>query len=320
MRNSSEWYQPLAKDLERVWPAEHAAVKPSLLCQVELGLRLLERLDPDRGADGVYTLLGGYPFATAIGIASTPEQQAMLTVARHLLWRLRRRRMWLQCLETYHELPERLRGYRISAEGAPPRRVEPTVAGDRYARYDLALSRLPPFDRRILPIAGPGPSRFTERRRPAAVTIPERLCLDPAPGHDLDDVPRTAGRPLDVPLAELAATARWMDETEKRGGLPSGSWSQRLRDMQLDTLSPDGLTFVPSTVLRLDRLLHLVGMVGAGKSTLMTLIAPPMHATPAATRWAISISVRCGTRDRTRCRQCRRGRGRVRGSDQSPPA
>ena len=76
-----------------------------------------------------------------------------------------------------------------------------------------------------------------------------------------------------MPLAELAETARWMDETEERHGLRPGSWSQRLRDMRLDTVSPDGLSFLPSTALTLSRLLHLVGMVGSGKSTLMTLIA-----------------------------------------------
>ena len=143
-------------------PRSTQAIKPSLLCQVELGLRLLERLDPDHSAAGVYALLSGYPFATAMGIAAAPEQQAMLTVARHLLWRLRRGRQWAQALDTYQELPERLRGYRIPAGGGPPRRVEPTVAGDRYALYDLTLSRLPDFDRRALPLAGPGPSRFTE--------------------------------------------------------------------------------------------------------------------------------------------------------------
>jgi hypothetical protein len=273
MRDSSNWYQPLASDLSRVWPAEHAAVKPSLLCQVELGLRLLERLDPHHSATGAYALFSGYPFAAAMGIAAAPEQQAVLTIARHLLWRLRRGRQWAQTLETYQELPERLRGYRIPAGGGPPRRVEPTVAGDRYALYDLTLSHLPDFDRRALPLAGHGPSRFTDRRRPAAVTIPEELCLGPAPGHDLDDIPGATGRPLQVPLAELAKTARWMDETEERQGLRPGSWSQRLQDMQLDTVSPDGLSFLPSSILTLSRLLHLVGMVGSGKSTLMTLIA-----------------------------------------------
>jgi pPIWI RE three-gene island domain Z len=273
MRNGSDWYQPLAKELARAWPSEHAAVKPALLCQVELGLRLLERLDPSAAASGVYTLLGGYPFAAAAGIAATAGQHAQLTIARHLLWKLRRRRTWLQCLETYSLLPERLRGYRIPAEGEPAVRVEPTIAGNRYALYDQALSALPDFDRRALPLAGPGPSRFTERRRPASVSIPEQLCLSPAAGHDLTAVPSTAGIPLDVPLDELAETARWMDQTEHQIQRRPGSWAGRLGDLRLDTLSPDGRSFQAATVLRLDRLLHLVGMVGAGKSTLMALIA-----------------------------------------------
>ena len=273
MRNSSEWYQHLASDLGRVWPAEQTGVKPSLLCQVELGLRLLERLDPSRGAGGAYALLSGYPFAAAMGIAPAPDQQAMLTVARHLLWRLRRGRQWAQALDTYQELPERLRGYRIPAGYGPPRRVEPTVAAGRFELYDQTLSQLPGFDRRVLKLAGPGPSRFTERRRPAAVTIPGELCLDPAPGHDLTSNPQAARGPLEVPLAELADTASWMDSEEQRLGLKPGSWAARLADTNLDTISPDGGTFLPSAVLKVDRLLHLVGMVGSGKSTLMTLIA-----------------------------------------------
>lgn len=273
MRNSSDWYQPLAKNLAKAWPTEYAEVKPALLCQVELGLRLLERLDSSASAGGVYTLLGGYPFGAAAGIATTADDHVMLNAARHLLWKLRRRRTWLQSLETYDLLPERLRGYRIAADDGPARRVEPTIASDRYALFDQALSALPDFDRRALPLAGAGPSRFVERRRPAAVTIPQELCLEPALGHDLTAVPSSAGIPLDVPLEELADTAHWMDQVEQDLGLRLGSWAKRLGDLRLDTLSPDGRSFQTATVLRLDRLLHMVGMVGAGKSTIMTLIA-----------------------------------------------
>ncbi|MBT2400398.1 hypothetical protein [Streptomyces sp. ISL-100] len=273
MRNSSEWYQPLAKALEPVWPQELHDVSPSLLCQVELGLYLMESLDPSLDARGVYTLLGGYPFAAAAGIVTTPAQRDRLDVARHLLWKLRRRRMWHQCLETYGQVPERLRGYRLPEEGVPARRVEPTVAGDRFGRFERALSRLPDFDQRQLQLAPAGQARFTERHRPASVTILDELCFPPATGHDLSRVPDTAGRPLDVPLAELADTARWMEAVEAARGLPSGHWVRRLEDLQLDVLSVDGLRFEGSLVLSLDRLLHLVGMVGAGKSTLMNLIA-----------------------------------------------
>ncbi|MFG3281090.1 hypothetical protein [Streptomyces sp. NPDC048111] len=273
MRDSSEWYLPLAQALEPVWPQENQEVKPSLLCQVELGIFLLESIDPSRDARGLYTLLGGYPFAVAAGLAASPAQRARLDVARHLLWRLRRRRMWHQSLEAYTQLPERLRGYRLPEGGGPPRRVEPTVAGGRFATYERALSQLPGFDRRPLTLAPAGQARFTERHIPASVILPEQLCLPAPTGHDLSLVPRTSGRPLDIPLAELADTARWVEETEAGRGRPSGNWVQRLADLKLDVLSADGVRFEAATVLRLDRLLHLVGMVGAGKSTLMHLIA-----------------------------------------------
>ncbi|MFF3156737.1 hypothetical protein [Streptomyces sp. NPDC057910] len=273
MRDSSEWYLPLAQALEPVWPQGNSDVKPSLLCQVELGIYLMEGIDGSRDARGVYTLLGGYPFAVAVGLATSSAQRARLDVARHLLWRLRRRRMWHQSLEAYTQLPERLRGYRIPEVGGPPRRVEPTVAAGRFATYESALSRLPDFDRRPLTLAPAGQARFTERHIPASVTIPEQLCFPAPTGHNLSLVPRTTGRPLNIPLAELADTARWMEEAEAARETRPGNWVQRLADLQLDVLSADGVRFEGATVLRLDQLLHLVGMVGAGKSTLMHLIA-----------------------------------------------
>ncbi|WP_433243521.1 hypothetical protein ACQPYK_39975 [Streptosporangium sp. CA-135522] len=279
MRDAESWYRPLVSGVSGFWPPEQAGTKPSLLFQVELGLRLLERLDPERPADGVWVLLGGYPFARARGLTSTEDEERLLVSARHLLWTLRRRRMWLQCLETYQDLPERLRGYRLPSADGPAQRVEPIVAADRFATYDAALEGTPDFARRELPLAEPGPSRFIERRRITSVTLPESLRPAPAPGHELTTTAMREGRPLHVPLAELAETARRMDDTEQRLdaeqrlGRRPGNWERRLNDLELDTRTADGLGFAPAEALDLDGLLHLVGMVGAGKSTLMSLIA-----------------------------------------------
>ncbi|MET7858144.1 hypothetical protein ABZS81_13105 [Streptomyces sp. NPDC005318] len=272
MRDRSSWYESVVRDLQP-WPQEHTSVKPALLCQVELGLRLLETLDSGRPADGVWTLLGGYPFAQAAGIASTVSERLALTAARHLLWPMRRRRMWEQSLEAYLELPERLRGYRIPAVAGPARRVDPPVAARRFTAYDAALGALPPFALNPLPRAEAGSYRFMDRRRRASVTLTEDLVLEQAEGHDL-----SAGRPdpdgtCDVPLAELADTARWMDTEEQLRGLRAGSWERRLSELHLDARGPDGESFVSTDRLTLNQLTHLVGMVGAGKSTLMTLIA-----------------------------------------------
>ncbi|MFB9676068.1 pPIWI_RE_Z domain-containing protein [Streptosporangium vulgare] len=273
MRDTESWYRHLVSDISGFWPQEHGGIKPSLLFQVELGLRLMERLDPERPADGVWVLLGGYPFARAGGLATTPDEERLLVSARHLLWTLRRRRMWLQSLETYRELPERLRGYRLPSPGDPARRAEPFVATGRFATYDAELRSMPGFARRELPLASPGSHRFVERRRITSVTLPESLRPAPAPGHGLAAGDTRKERPLHVPLAELADTARWMDDTERQVGRPPGDWERRLAALSLDTRTDDGRGFAPAEVLGLDGLLHLVGMVGAGKSTLMSLIA-----------------------------------------------
>ncbi|MFE1510155.1 hypothetical protein [Streptomyces sp. NPDC058726] len=276
MRDRDSWYRTVEKDLARHWH-EAEAVQPgvriSLLCQVELGLRLLERLDPARSADGVWVLLGGYPFARAAGLAVTAADEQLVTHARHLLWTLRRRRMWRQSLETYRTLPQRLLGYRLDALDTVARRVAPMTAGTRFDHYDEALEVLPGFTGSALPPAPAGRSTFVQRRMPASVTIPEEILPAPVPGHDLAVGRPGDGSPLSVTRDELAETARWMDTEAERRGTPAAGWAQRLEDLHLARRSDDGTAFLDSDVLRLDGLGHLVGMVGAGKSTLMTLIA-----------------------------------------------
>ncbi|MFD3912151.1 hypothetical protein [Streptomyces sp. NPDC058603] len=276
MRDRSGWYQRLAKDLQP-WPAEYRGIKPALLCQVELGLRLLEALGPGRAADGVWVLLGGYPFASAAGLVRTPGDQLALTAARHLLWPMRRRRLWQQSLESYRQLPEQLRGYRVPADGGPARRVAHPVAAHRFDLYDKALGRVPDFATNPLSYAGEGTHRFKEQRRYSSVTVPPEFVLAPARGHSLVAPRPGLGGPMEIPLAELDDTAEWMDAEEQRLGRPPGQWRERLSRLELDVRTADRTDFEPARALALDGLTHLVGMVGAGKSTLMTLLAVWAH-------------------------------------------
>lgn len=276
MRDRSGWYQQLVKDL-KPWPAEHRGIKPALLCQVELGLRLLEKLGPGRAADGVWVLLGGYPFASSAGMVRSPGDQLALVAARHLLWPMRRRRLWQQSLETYRQLPEELLGYRVPADGGVARRVAHPVAAYRFEVYDNVLGRVPAFATKPLPYAGEGTYRFKERRRYSSVTVPPEFVLAPAPGHDLASPRPGPGGPIEIPLAELDDTAEWMDTEEQRRGRPPGQWRERLSRLELDVRTADGTDFESARTLTLDGLTHLVGMVGAGKSTLMTLLAVWAH-------------------------------------------
>ncbi|MBF6323880.1 hypothetical protein IU451_15280 [Nocardia cyriacigeorgica] len=271
MRDRTSWHRSVTEAL-RPHAEEFGEVRPALMCQVELGLRLLERLDPTAPASGVWPLLGGYPFGAAAGLVPGDAEQRLITNARHLLWTMRRNRMWQQSLDVYRSLPERLRGYRLCDNDEPATRSTLFVADDRFAAYDLALEALPPYDRSALPLAPAGAARFVvERRFRTSVTIPEELLFSPKPGHDLTAT-RAPG-PLRIPLTELAATASWMDEKETAADAKPGSWARRFGELELETRTREGTGFEPATELRLDRLTHLVGMVGAGKSTLMTVIA-----------------------------------------------
>ncbi|WP_330241085.1 hypothetical protein [Streptomyces sp. NBC_00525] len=276
MRDRSGWYQQLVKDM-RPWPAEHRSIKPALLCQVELGLRLLETLAPGRDAAGIWVLLGGYPFASTAGLATTPQDQLTLTAARHLLWPMRRRRLWQQSLENYRQLPEQLRGYRVPVDGGPARRVLHPTAAHRFDVYDRALGRIPDFATNPLPHAGEGAHRFKDQRRYSSVTIPPEFVLDPAPGHDLVAHRPLRHDPIEVPLAELDDIAAWMDAREREFGRSPGQWRERLSRLELDVRTAEGTDFAPAKTLSLDGLTHLVGMVGAGKSTLMILLAVWAH-------------------------------------------
>ncbi|MFF8654132.1 pPIWI_RE_Z domain-containing protein [Streptomyces huasconensis] len=279
MRDRSSWYQPVVQALGP-WPEEYARIRPSLLCQVELALRLLETVAPGHAADGAWTLLGGYGvrFARAVKLPVGPDEETVLSAARHRLWPMRRGRMWRQNLEAYLELPERLRAYRVPADGEPAHRVPLKVAADRFAVYDEALAHLPGFAAATLPQAEAGEHRFMDRRhRRTSVTIPEELIKEPFPGHPLTAVRPATAAPLPAPLCELADVAQWMDAEEQRRGLKAGNWAERLQSLELDTRAEDGLHFEEADTLVLDGLTHLVGMVGAGKSTLMTLLAVWAH-------------------------------------------
>ncbi|MFG2935054.1 hypothetical protein [Streptomyces sp. NPDC048282] len=277
MRDRESWHRPVSDELARLWdevPPELGSVKPKLLCQVELALRILEHIAPDEPASGAYTLFGGYDFARARGYVSAPEHEVMLTAGRHLLWHLRRRRTWQQTLETYLALPDRMRAFDVPAPDRPARRREPAVASHRFAVYDAALAALPPLARKPLPLAPADRATFVDRRRPTSVTLPQSLRPEPGPGHQPEAGRPGNGEPLTIPRAELLGTARWMDARERENEVEHpGHWEDRLTELHIMPRDADGLGFSTEGDLRLDGLLHLAGMVGAGKSTLMTLLA-----------------------------------------------
>jgi hypothetical protein len=275
MRDRSGWHRAAAAKLTRVWPAGPGRFGPGDLLDVELGFYLLEQVMSTRSAADAYTLFGGYPYGEAFGDVFTDAQRLMIRRARHYLWDMRRRREWRLAIQAYLAVPQEFRGYDLKDIDAVPQRRAPAYASDRFDRYQDLLTSSPRFVRKPLPIAEAGQYWFPVRDRRYSVTFSKELLagLETTP-HNLAALPAGLGESIEVSWAELEEAATEMDAIENaHSDGKKNDWVRRLGRVELRIRDDVQRKFVASRVLRIDGLLNLVGMVGAGKSTLRDILA-----------------------------------------------
>lgn len=274
MRSRNQWHRGLTELVRPTWPATLQSFTPGDLLNVELGLYLLEHVMPGRSAADAWTLFGGYPYGEAFGDIRTEEQRLVVRRARHYLWALRRRRVWRSALRDYQSVPHDLRGYDIKDLDATPERRSPARAAERFDRYLEVLTSPPAFERKALAMAGTGEHWFPVRDRSYSVTFGNLADGPAVPRHDLEAVPITAGKAITVTYDELKQAAVEMDSIEAATpGAKANRWSRRLRRVELLTRGNDTEAFEPGRELTIHQILHMVGMVGAGKSTLRDILA-----------------------------------------------
>ncbi|WP_284743899.1 hypothetical protein [Amycolatopsis sp. RTGN1] len=266
---SKKWYAELTEEVSR----SGETLPLDVLCPVELGLTLLSRLDDTQPPTSVWPLLGGYPFAEASGLASDPVRNRMITCVRHRLWPLRRPEAWLEALRDYRDVRADLCAFRIEEDLGSFAWTGTTSLEKRFAVYERALVTLPDFVDAELAPAAAGPHFYFDRDQRVEVEIPDDIA-DRArglPGHDL--VARTVwnGAPRDITWAALGETAAWMDASAVAG--ERTNWQASIASTRLLVRDVHGHDFVDGDRLRLDGLLHAVGVVGVGKSTLMKVLA-----------------------------------------------
>ncbi|MFD4396692.1 hypothetical protein [Kitasatospora sp. NPDC058478] len=271
MRDRTSWYAKLRPQIHLAWPTGTGRRHTTRLCVVELALYLLERLCPGESALSAWTLLGGYPFGLVH--QDTPKRRRVFRIARHQMWRFRRPRTWERALEQYCSFPEEVRGYVITDPALPPQRVATSVAPDRWNVYEETLTSEPPFYfRDRLPLAEPGQAyRFVQGKLQTSVSLPDYLPVLDAHPHTLHiPVPRKG--PIGASRDDLLATAAWMD-LELGIEEKHKTWHYRVGRLEFDLLDSVSQEFVEGGSLSVDGLLHLVGMVGAGKSTLRDVLS-----------------------------------------------
>ena len=174
MRSSNGWHLALSRELTDVWPQDLGGFPPAAMLAVELGLYLLGRVMPGRPGQGRVDPLRRLPVRG--GVRPCPDGRAALAIrrARHYLWTMRRRRVWLTHLERYARSP----GVARLPARRPRRRPgarSPARAAARFERFEDLLSSPPEFTRRDIPLATagqylvPGPGPQSRGHHPAGV-------------------------------------------------------------------------------------------------------------------------------------------------------
>ncbi|WP_035793732.1 pPIWI_RE_Z domain-containing protein [Kitasatospora mediocidica] len=258
--------QSLAEVINQLSYASDGLRAPRLqsLCEIEIGLHLQERFVPGAPAADAWTLFSGYPFARAWGAVDPTEEQTLRT-ARQSLWTWGRRLAWTEALEDYQRLDRQLRAYDVTAPDHPAvRRPALSVAPDRWEVYDRLLQAAPVFASRPLAFADAGRHAFPIGRHLTSVRLPD-ITLPPPVRHDLAAPPVNKGEPLTFKWRELLETAAFMDARKP------ANWVGRLKDVRLFARQ-DG-RFRRSRSFEVARIQHLLGIVGAGKSTLRDVLA-----------------------------------------------
>ncbi|WP_137816574.1 hypothetical protein [Gandjariella thermophila] len=258
--------------LRPVWDAEKHGIEPGTFLDVELGVALLLRICPNEPVASAHELLSGYPFLEALGVEVDQAVRDSIAIARHLLGPLRTRRDWHTAITAYREVAEDIRGYVIDAAGRAHQR-DVTIAPTRFETYERTLAVPPALARRSVKRAAAGTYTTTARGRPVSITIPRELTSFPNPeAHELT----THGDRdhLTFTWTELAETAAFLDRQEEVARIPQrdrGQWARRFTGLRLRVREGD--EFADADRLSIAGILHLIGMVGAGKSTLMMLLA-----------------------------------------------
>lgn len=286
MRSIRSWCQDIAKKLREssvlqdyVSPIVNRKVRERemkrlarLIVQVELGLTLLEQVAPGEPATSVAVLLSGYRYA--ISQLEDDVNWQIIQNARFYLVRVRGKH-WERATKEYIELPQVLRVYSLDSVNCVPRLILSSTAQSRSQTYRQTLSRTPKHQTWTvkLAVAGRWFCKVSQEGNapvevpvdiPAAVAAIADSSQEPLIVHFREDA---RNPPVTVTFEELLHTAQEMDYKH-----PKGNWYERLHKIALHLYDAESNDFLAGNVLRLEQLIHIVGLLNVGKSTLLEVL------------------------------------------------
>lgn len=290
MFEHDEWWLPLKQHVEQSGISLKGKSVWRLLFQVELGVYLLEKLNLlDEPITALWIVLSGLPIKHHRLPSYESDDYTPIAIARALL-PFAGRLAWEDALRDYAGLPVDARIYKVSLERNKPlnsQLVGPLRSSGEFAprfeAYEKTLHEVPVDHHQKKNFAEVGEYWFDAYMRgdrnsiirsDAKVTLSSDT-INRAKNPDYLPFPprRQSRRAVVIPFSELAETARQLDHRLQRRGEEPGWVNRYHRFIRYRLFDRDQNRLVQTSELTIDGVNHSVGMVGAGKSTLMKLIA-----------------------------------------------
>lgn len=286
MYDRSGWYDTLVKQIKAQDVYDVLKGKYISLLQVELGLRLIERLVLlDEPITVLWALLSDDPIPDTRLLALSVQQRHEIANARILL-PFSGRFNWENALRGYVVIAEQWRCYRVSPDHLDTQHVCNLQSHqERLVVYDEVLESILPFAPRKIKSAKEERYFFdaiTGKGKQVVTVDIDKDCAGMAtmsiPWFSQPSQPRQR-KPFEYSHDDFRDIACDIEHLRQQRGLPTALGSQRSWvDLVEDVLGyrailPDGSLSERNKVpLRIDGHAYVVGAVAAGKSTIAKLI------------------------------------------------
>lgn len=269
MRKVGTWRKGIAKDISAL-TKEYGPLPLAVseFLDIELVLTTMNKVFPGQDPRLAWTVLNGQNLP-ALQNLSIVQKQAIALTRLHLPAPIGRR-SWEKSVEEYQSLPSPYPLYQIDGKMILER-PNAILQSARKEAFEKALTFPPEWKERLPYYASPGQYRFSMQQDWYEVDLPkrvERLVTDTQ--YDLEEIRVPEQHRIDISFADLQAEADWMDRVAPEGSAAAQSWGARLRAIQFRLIRQTGLQ--ESSHVTLDGLLHLIGMVGSGKSSFFTVL------------------------------------------------
>ena len=303
MRNLSSWNQDICKalrgadELTEYVSSDNPALNltdrhreinrlAKLITEVELGIFLLKSIAPTEPVSAVVALLSGYRFPHPA--LEREESWHLVCIARFYLIQ-HKSSQWARSLQTYLKLPDTIRIFSFRREEDVPQTMPASIYPQREGVYQQTLAQTPPHQTRTVRLATAG-NWFAEVRQRGHAPLKVPIYLPAAVANLASSPPLVdfssrspQNPPVTVTLAQLLDSAQEMDDLLSKSNIWE-NYHLRLSGIELQLLSQTtsarfdplqkGLDddFQPGQELQIDRLIHIVGLLNVGKSTLIEIL------------------------------------------------